>query len=58
MFKLELLLFKKKKCTFASNRNMTKLESVISSRSLGGPGFTWDPQGRLPHLGLDLALVS
>ena len=44
--------------TFASKRNMTKLESVISSRSLGGPGFTWDPLGRLPRLGLDPELVS
>ena len=44
--------------TFASKRNMTKLESVISSRSLGGPGFTWAPLRRLPHLGLDPELVS
>ena len=60
MFKLELLLLKKKKkkCTFASKRNTTKLESAISSRSLGGPGFTWDPRGRLPQLGLDPELVS
>ena len=48
---------KKKKCTFASKRNTTKLESAISSRSLGGPGFTWDPPGRLPQLGLDPELV-
>ena len=34
------------------------LESVTSSGSLEGPGFTGDPPGPLSHLGLDPELVS